>query len=261
MCDICCAIGLSDKSRVKCKWCRWFWQSRELHRSQPTLVECFPEALWAFCEAQNVSLRSRLYLQCTQSPIQLLLEDWVLAMYTVSWLDSGVKNCNRVGCGQRYWTAVSIAEVSLGVRKVSAFLKAHSSPSVGRYSSLFLSLFCSTHFFSRLLFFFTNEKKETRVTDISKLRSLSISSQQALWSSAAPERGDHGLAVCTGLNQSGSLWAQVHLSQMLIYRAPALRPEALYMYLVQNNMSRHAKPIPPGFFVWGPGKDVTHRGG
>ena len=41
----------------------------------------------------------------------------------------------------------------------------------------------------------------------------------------------------------------------------ALRPEALYMHLVQNNMSRHAKPILHGFFVQGPGKDVTHRGG
>lgn len=241
ICDISSAIGLSDESWVKCEWCRWFWQSRELHSSQPTLVECFPESLWAFCEAQNVSLRSRLYLRCTQSPIEMLFSGLDTCYVHRVWLERGVSR-----------------SVLLGLRMVSAFPKSLFSPTVDCCSSLF---FCATHFFSHLLFFHsTNEKKGAHVTDISKLRSLSISPQQALWSSAVPERRP-GLAVCTGLNQSGSLWAQVHLSQMRICRTQLWGQRRFYMHLVQNNMSRHAKLILPGFFVEGPGKDVTHRGG
>lgn len=44
-------------------------------------------------------------------------------------------------------------------------------------------------------------------------------------------------------------------------QSSALRPQALYMDSLQNNMSRHAKPILLVFLSKGPGKDVTHRGG
>lgn len=37
-----------------------------------------------------------------------------------------------------------------------------------------------------------------------------------LWSSAAPGRDTPPLALCTGLNQSGSWWTRLRLSQMLI---------------------------------------------
>lgn len=40
-----------------------------------------------------------------------------------------------------------------------------------------------------------------------------------LWSSAAPGRATPPLALCTGLNQSGSWWTRLHLSQMLICTA------------------------------------------
>lgn len=166
----------------------------------------------SFLWSSNV--RSWLYLQCTQSPIQLRLEVEVLVMYSMFDLIQVFKTEIELAV-VRNWTAVSIAEVSLFYWDSgwsSCFSKANSSPQLVVALCSFLSF---THLTS---FFFTNEKKETHVTDISKLRSLSISSQQALWSSAVPERRP-GLAVCTGLNQSGSRWAQVHLSQMLICRA------------------------------------------
>lgn len=100
------------------------------------------------------------------------------------------------------------------------FFKTHSSPRlvVAPFFYLFSPLFISLLLPPLVSSSSFNEKNETCVTDISKLRSLSISSQQALWSSAVPERRP-GLAACTGLNQSGSWWARVHLSQMLICRA------------------------------------------
>lgn len=132
------------------------------------------------------------------------------------WLDSGVQNWNRVGCGQccaEIGLPYELRRCPCQLRMVFTFLKTHSSPQL--VVALFWSFLTFTHLTSC---FFTNEKKGTCATDIFRSRSLSVPSRRTLWSSAVPERSP-GLAVCAGLNQSGSWWAQVHLSQMLICRA------------------------------------------
>lgn len=134
------------------------------------------------------------------------------------WLDSGVQNWNRVG-----WLHCC-AEIGLQCELQRCPCQLCWDPFFLLVVALFLVF--SLSYSSSLLFppaLLHQWKEETCVTDISKLRSIivslwSISSQKALWSSAVPERRP-GLALCTGLNQSGSWWTQVHLSQMLICRA------------------------------------------
>lgn len=87
-----------------------------------------------------------------------------------------------------------------------------------------------------------------------------------LWSSAAPGRDTPPLALCTGLNQSGSGWTRLRLSQMLICAAQ-LRAQ-------RHSAQRHSacmwckitwagtpSPLLLGFCARGPGVDVTRRRG
>lgn len=111
------------------------------------------------------------------------------------WFDSGVQN----------WNCFDQCCAQYKFQKYPDPLSWDSGPNIPSLSQLLLFLLFSLLLISflSLSLFFTNEKNKTHVTDVSKLRSLSISSQQALWSSAVPERSP-GLAVCTELNQSGS---------------------------------------------------------
>lgn len=175
----------------------------------------FPSVPLSFLRSSNVSLRSWLYLQCTQCPIQLLLEVWLLLYVLYVWLDSGVHNWNGVG-----WRHRCVVIWLLMNCRVS--LPALLGPILPRSCHFFfvVSVCHSSHFFFRL---WLPYQKNTCLIDITKwkIRSCqlwSVSSQKALWSSAVSDRRP-GLALYTGLNQSGSWWTQVHLSQMLICRA------------------------------------------
>lgn len=117
-------------------------------------VPVFPDwvSSWvplSFLGSSNVSLRSQLYLQCTQSPIQLLLEVWVLAVYSMADL-----------------TQVSKAEIDLAVVSVvqkldcSINCTGFSASLIGNQDGLvsccFLGLFLfnSPPFFFHLLFLY-----------------------------------------------------------------------------------------------------------
>lgn len=119
----------------------------------------------SFLGSSNVSLRSRLYLQCTQSPIQLLLEVWALAMYRMSDLTQVFKTemelavvsvVQKLDCSIN-WRGVSAS--FMGLRVVFTCFRTHSSP------QFVVPILCSFLYFTRLTssptsFFFTNEKRK-----------------------------------------------------------------------------------------------------
>ncbi len=118
----------------------------------------------SFLGSSNVSLRSRLYLQCTQSPVQLLLEIWLLAVYSMS-------DLTQVSKAEIDLAVVSVVpklDCKINCRGFSASFVGNQDGLVSCCSSSVVSLFYSFWFFSHLLFL--HKLKKPYVTDISKSR-------------------------------------------------------------------------------------------
>lgn len=126
--------------------------------------------------------------------------------------------------------------------------------------NLFLCFFSTRRF--HFCLFANDGKQETHAIDIFQIMIIIIFlPTSSVIFSCAHEESRPG-----SVHAALSVWLLVILGSVFVpdanLQSSALRPEALHMYFVQNNMSRHAKPFLPALlFVKGLGKYLTHQGG
>lgn len=113
----------------------------------------------SFLGSSNVSLRSWFYLQCTQRLFQLLLEVWVLAVYSMS----DLTQVSRVEIDLAVVSVVQKLDCSVNCRGISASFIGTQDGLVSCCSVLVFSLFYSSHCLSHLVF--SHQWKEENACD------------------------------------------------------------------------------------------------
>lgn len=156
----------------------------------------------------------------------------------------------------RNWIAAWLTEVSLPAlfRPILSL----SFCSFGGLSSLWP--------FFLIFYSFTVDNKKTSVTDIFPNSTIIVTYDRFYLPKRLCDQqwrqGGHQHWLCAlPLNQSGSRWTRVHLSQMLICTAQLWGQRHSTCMWCKITWAGTPSPMLLGFSAHGPGIDVTHRGG